>query len=324
MRRLEWFFLVLGLVLFVALLDRVGWREILAQLDTLGWGFLLILVVSGCRYLCRAAAWRRAFAGRRDTPSFREMFQMRMAGESITYLTVAGPLLGEPAKATLLRRRMPMLVGLGVTLIEAGLYGLTSTLLILVGLVLGLLRVTIDEDLQRAGWVVALLLAVFLLSIWWLLHRRVHFVSAALNRLSRGRLAHWLEPHRPRLSELEDHLLRFYEEDARDFRIIFALDCLAHVFAMLEIYIILAALGLWVTWADLLILEGMTKVFKTLFFFVPARMGTDEGGMAAVFEMIGFGFSQGVSLALVRRLRATLWSGVGLIFLSRYALTRET
>ena len=323
MRKLEWIFLVLGLVLFLVLLDRVGWEEILRRLRTLGWVFLLVLGVSGCRYLCRAAAWRCAFAGRQDTPSFRDMFQMRLAGEAIAYLTVAGPLLGEPAKATLLRRRMPMLVGLGVTLIEAGIYGLTSILVILVGLVLGLLRVTMDEKMQRAGWVGALLLALFLLAVAWLLRRRVRFLSAAVNWLARGRLGPWLAPHRPRLTELEDHLLRFYGEHARDFRTLFLWNCLAQAFAMLEIYIILGALGLRATWEDLLILEGTTKVFKTLFFFIPARVGTDEGAMAAVFQVIGLGFSQGISLALVRRLRALVWSAAGLVFLSRYALRRS-
>ncbi|NIP72847.1 MAG: hypothetical protein GWO16_07350, partial [Gammaproteobacteria bacterium] len=124
MRKIEWLFLALGLILFVVLLHRVGWGEIAEQLRAVGWAFLLVLAVSGCRYVCRAAAWRRAFAGQPNTPSFPDMFQMRLAGESITYLTVAGPVLGEPAKAALLRRRMPMLIGLGVTLVEAGIYGL--------------------------------------------------------------------------------------------------------------------------------------------------------------------------------------------------------
>lgn len=322
MRKVEWVLLSLGLALFVVLLDRVGWGRLLLQFRQLGWAFVLVLVVSACRYLARTAAWRRAFAARSDTPAFGQMFQVRLAGESLNYLTIAGPLLGEPTKAALLRERLPLVVGLGGTLIEAGIYGLTSGLITLVGLVLGLLRMTLDESMQRAGWVVVLLLAVALMTAWGMLRRRIHFLSAVLRLLSHRRLGRWLERYHPRLAEIEDQLLKFYALHARDFLVVFLWNSLAQLFAILEIYIILGALGLWLGWVDLLILEALSKVIKAMFFFVPGRVGTDEGGIAIVFQALGFGLARGVGLALVRRVRALVWAAAGLVFLSRYALRR--
>lgn len=322
MRKIEWVLLLLGLGLFVVLLDGVGWAEVYRQLRAIGWVFLLVLLVSTGRYLARTAAWRRAFAGRPDTPSLAHLFQVRLAGESLNYLTVAGPLLGEPTKATLLRERLPVAVGLGGTLIEAGIYGLSSGLVTLVGLVLGLLRVTLDEGMQRAGWLVVLLLAFTLLASWALLRRRIHFLSAGLRWLSHGPLGRWLGRHRSHLTQLEDQLFQFYAGHTRDFRAVFLWNCAAQAFAMLEIYVILAALGLRVSLTELLILEALTKAIKALFFFVPGRVGTDEGGIALVFQALGFGLARGVGLALVRRLRALVWAAAGLVFLSRYALRR--
>lgn len=322
MRKIEWILLLLGLALFVVLLDRVGWGEILRQFQQLSWVFLIVLLVSACRYLARTAAWHRAFAGRTDTPSYAQLFQVRLAGESLNYLTVAGPLLGEPTKATLLRERLPLAIGLGHTLIEAGIYGLTSALVIVTGLPLMLLQVTLDAHMQRAGWLVVGLMAGILLVSWLLLRRQVRFLSAALGWLNRGQMRRWLEPRRSYLAELEERLLRFYAEHAGDFRAAFLWDCGAQVFAMLETYVILVALGLRVGWVDLLILEALTKVIKAMFFFVPGRVGTDEGGIAVVFELLGFGLARGIGLALVRRLRALVWSAAGLVFLSRHALRR--
>src|SRR3989338_6564560 len=139
--------------------------------------------------LALSRAWQRAFAGRDDTTPFWQLFQVRLAGESLNYLTVAGPILGEPTKATLLRERLPVAVGLGGTLIEAGIYGLTSGLITLPGLVLFLVRVTLDPGMQRAGWLVALLLALLLLFSWMMLRRRLHVLSAP------GR---WGSPRPPR------------------------------------------------------------------------------------------------------------------------------
>jgi uncharacterized membrane protein YbhN (UPF0104 family) len=322
MRKIEWVLLALGLALFVVLIDRVGWSELSRQFRQIGWVFLLILGVSTGRYLARTRAWQRAFAGREDTPPFWQLFQVRLAGESLNYLTVAGPILGEPTKATLLRERLPVAVGLGGTLIEAGIYGLTSGLITLPGLILFLLRVTLDPGLQRAGWLVALLLAALLLFSWMMLRRRLHVLSAAVRWISRGPLGRRLERGRPHLEQLEDQLFLFYAGHTRAFRAVFLWDCLAQVFAVLEIYVILAALGVRVGLAELIIMEGMGKVIKAMFFFVPGRVGTDEAGMAFVFQALGYGWALGIGLGLVRRLRALVWTGAGLAFLSRHVLRR--
>lgn len=324
MRRIEWVFLLLGLSLFVLLLHRVGLSTVVQQIRQVGWFFLLVLLVSGGRYLSRTLAWRRAFPGRTDLPSFREMFQVRLAGDALNYLSFLGPLLGEPAKATLLRERLPLAVGLGGTLLEAGSFAVASGLVILVGLTLTLLGVALSEELTRAGWLVAALLGLTLFSIWGAIRRQVHLASFILRLLCRFPFTSWLERRRPRVQELEEKLLRFYRQHTVNFRLMFLWDCVAQVFAILEIYIILARLGLWVTVADLLILEALGKIISTLFFFVPARVGTDEGGMGAVFELMGYGLALGVGLALVQRLRALTWSAAGLIFLSRYATRRPS
>lgn len=322
MRKIEWIFLVVGLGLFLLLIDKVGWRAILRQLQQVGWYFLLVLAVSGCRYLARTAAWCRAFPEKHDLPSFSRMFQVRLAGDSLTYLTVAGPLVGEPTKATLLRQRLPLAVGLGGTLIEAGIYWITSGLVILLGLVVGLLQVTLEAEVRWAGWVAVGLLVASLTSVAWLLRRRVHVFTAALRWVDRGPVRRLTAQRRERLARVEEHLLDFYALHAADFRAMFLWSSLAQVFAMLEIYVILGALGVWVGWADLLMFEALAKIIKTLFFFVPARVGTDEGGYAIVFQALGLGLALGVGLALVRRLRSLVWATAGLVILARHAVRR--
>lgn len=320
MKRIEWLFLILGVALFVALLDRVGWTTLGDQLLQIGWYFPLVLLVSSGRYLCRTVAWRYAFAPDRALPPFIEMFQVRMAGDTLNYLTFLGPLVGEPAKAALLRREVPLAVGLGSTVLEAGAFALTGAFVILAGLIPAVARVALEEDLQRVGWVVAALFAVLWLGGRSLLRRRVRFISAGLNLVGRGPLRGWAERQRPRVEKAEDQLLDFYAQHTRRFRLMFLWDFAAQIFALLEIYVILGAMGLWVGWVDVLIVEALSKLISTTFFFVPGRVGTDEGGQALVFELLGFGMARGVGLALVQRLRALTWSVAGLYFLARYAV----
>ena len=43
--------------------------------------------------------------------SFMQAFAARLGGEAMSFLTFAGPLLGEPTKIALLRRRVPLVHG---------------------------------------------------------------------------------------------------------------------------------------------------------------------------------------------------------------------
>src|SRR3990172_7356526 len=99
MRKIEWVLLALGLALFVVLIDRVGWGEIFRQFRQIGWVVLLVLGVFTGRDLAPRRARQGGLPGRDDTPPFWQLFRVRLAGESLNYLTVAGPILGEPTKA---------------------------------------------------------------------------------------------------------------------------------------------------------------------------------------------------------------------------------
>ncbi|MGH9863692.1 MAG: lysylphosphatidylglycerol synthase domain-containing protein [Candidatus Acidiferrales bacterium] len=324
MRRIEWLFLALGVVLFVALLDRVGWGTLLAEFRRMGWFFLLVLLVSAGRYVSRTLAWRYAFAPERELPSFLEMFQVRMAGDTLNYLSFFGPLIGEPAKAALMRREVPLAVGLAGAVLEAGAYALTSGFVMVAGLIPALIRVTLNEKTEQVGWLVASLLVLSWLGGRWLLRRRVRFLRRLLDLFSRTPLRAWVARRRQRLEKAEESFLDFYAQHTTRFRLIFLWDLAAQAFAMLEIFVILGGMGLWLGWVDVLILEALGKLISLMFFFVPARLGTDEGGQAVVFKLLEFGVARGVGLALVQRLRALVWSLGGLLFLARYAIRHSS
>jgi len=323
MRKLELIALIVGVVFFVALLTHIGWGVIFAQLLGVGWTFLLVLLVSTARYAARTLAWRYAFAARHELPSFSEMFQARLAAQAIGYLTFAGPLLSEPAKAGLLREQMPMRIGLGGALLEAGAYTITSSFVLVAGLALGLVRLETEAQRQVAAWVVIILFMAIWLGGRWILKRRVRALSQSLGLLARAGLRGWVERRRERLENAEQQLLDFYAQNTKRFRLMFLWELVAQIFAVLEIFVILAAMGLWISWVDVVIIEAFSKGLTTIFFFVPGRVGTDEGGLVALFKLMRLGIEHGASLALVQRLRGIFWAAVGLALLGRYAVRRS-
>lgn len=323
MRKLELIALIVGVVFFVALLTHIGWGVIFQQLLDVGWTFLLVLLVSTARYAARTLAWRYAFAAHHELPSYGEMFQARLAAQAIGYLTFAGPLLSEPAKAGLLREHMPMRIGLGGALLEAGAYTITSSFVLMAGLALGLVRLESAAQRQVAAWVLIGLFFVVWLSGRWILKRRVRVLSHSLGVLARAGLRGWVDRRRERLENAEEQLLDFYARNTRRFRLMFFWETVSQGFALLEIFVILAAMGLWISWVDVVIIEAFSKGLTTIFFFVPGRVGTDEGGLVALFKLMRLGVAHGASLALVQRLRGIFWAAVGLALLGRYAVRRS-
>lgn len=323
MRKLELISLLVGVVFFVVLLNGIGWSLILHQLVDVGWTFLLVLLVSTGRYLARTQAWRYAFAGHHELPSFGEMFRARLAGQTLGYLTFAGPLLSEPVKAGLLRSQVPFRVGLGGAVLETGAYTITSSFVLIAGLALAVVRLEPAAQNRLAAVVVIVLFLVMWLGGRWILQRRVRVLAGSLNLLAHAGWRGWVERRREKLENSEQQLLNFYAENTRRFRLMFLWELVSQLFALLEIYIILVAMGVPVGWMEVVIIEAFSKGLTTAFFFVPGRVGTDEGGLAALFKLMKLGVEHGASLALVQRLRGIFWAALGLALLGRYAVRRR-
>jgi hypothetical protein len=104
-----------------------------------------------------------------------------------------------------------------------------------------------------------------------------------------------------------------------------ALLCVAqHGLLVGEAYLMLGAFDASTTIQTAFVFEAVTKMVNTAGMVVPARLGVSEGGSALLADALGFSASHGLSLALMRRVRALVWAGVGLVLLPYHeARTRE-
>ena len=117
MKKIQAISLALGFILLAYLIYSLGPAEILYSIRLIGVNFTILLLVSGIRQLLRTAAWRECF-DTGQSPSLPELFNVRLAGEAIRYLSFTGPFLGEPAKAALIRKNLPLSKGLSSVIVE--------------------------------------------------------------------------------------------------------------------------------------------------------------------------------------------------------------
>src|SRR5215216_1443220 len=142
---------LLGLLLFGYFVSRAGVGEIFSRIQRLGAGFLLILAISGVRYIVRALAWMRCIERPHKLP-FRDAFAARIMGDAlgniIPFVSVA---VSEPSKAVFVKDRVPLMVGLSALAIENIFYALTVALFIFTGTATLLLTFSLPKPLRYAS-----------------------------------------------------------------------------------------------------------------------------------------------------------------------------
>lgn len=304
-----------GLALFVYLIRQTGLAELTRYLQMLGWGAIFILALSGVRNLLRAAAWHYSIEPEHRAVGFVSLTNIMLAGEAIKYLSATGPFLGEPAKAAMVRTRVPLLEGFSSVVVENLIYNLSVSLFTLAGLPAMGLIVDLPAPLVVAGYTAAAVMILMIAITWAAIRNRWYVIARFIDWLARRPVLlkrAGFSKVKTRVEALETNIYTFYEKRRGAFFLIFFLDMISHLINVVEVYVILALMNLPATlWAGFVI-EAVTKIINLAFFFVPTRAGVYESGNAMVVGALGMAASAGVALAIIRKLRAFVWVAYGL------------
>src|SRR4030088_991704 len=124
---------VLGAALLVFVIRKVGVQPIFSALSRVGFGFFFVVAINGLRHVLRTIAMSVSVPPEHRRFTFLQAFAARLGGESMSFLTFAGPLLGEATKVALLRKRVPLVHGVPALVVDNLLYNLSVVLLIFGG-----------------------------------------------------------------------------------------------------------------------------------------------------------------------------------------------
>ena len=102
---------MLGALLLWYVVRRVGVQPIFTALSRVGFGFFIVVALNGFRHVLRTISMRISVPAEHRRFTFMQAFAARLGGEAMSFLTFAGPLLGEPTKIALLRKRVPLVHG---------------------------------------------------------------------------------------------------------------------------------------------------------------------------------------------------------------------
>ena len=309
-------FAVLGLALFAYFVRKAGVSKIIDDIRELGAAFIIILVLSGLRFLVRSTAWTLCF----EAPyrlRLRDALRAYLIGDAAGNIVPLGIVVSEPAKAAMVRDRVPFVAGLSAIAIENIFYSLSVALFIFCGATALLASFQLSSALRWASIGILFGVLVIISVAFAGVRGQWKFLSGALERLyQRGIGRRWLETRRARAASLEERVYGFYERNRARFLPILLLEGSFHLLGVAEVYITLLFISdVPPTLLTAFVLESVNRVINVAFKFVPMRVGVDEAGTGMLTEVLRLGTSVGVSLAIVRKARMLFWTGVGVALL---------
>jgi hypothetical protein len=318
-------FALLGLLLFAYFVRKAGVSQIMAGIQRLGFGFLLIIAISALRQVARSLAWTRCF----ESPHklrFRDAFAARIMGDALgNIIPLASVAVSEPSKAAFVTHRVPLMASLAALALENIFYSLSVVLLIFSGTAALLLSFSLPKPLRYAsigalaGTLVIAPLGYFVIRSRW------KVLSGAMSFLGRRGIARaWMiEKGTPRAQTLEDRIYGFYDRHSNRLISIFLLEVCFHLAGIAEIYVTLSFISDLVapTLLTAFILESVNRIINVAFKFMPFRLGVDEAGTGMLAHALGFSQAIGATLAIVRKARDLFWTAVGVVLIVRRGLS---
>lgn len=308
-----------GVSLLVILVRAVGLGPIYQALGQIHTGFFVLLGLAGARHAARTLSMRTAVAREHRRFTFWQAFTTRLAGETISFFTFTGPVLGEATKAALLRKRVPTKAAVQALAVDNLLYNLSVALFISSGALVMLATYDLPVGARLPLYGIAAGMAAVIVLVGAAVVSDVMPVTAAVDFfIRRGVKARWFESKRGHFHEVESNVYDFYHQRPRSFFVMFGCDLLAHATTVTEVAAVLWMLGFGPAFGVSYIIDSLTKVINLVFSFVPATIGVYEGGTGFILHTLGYAVATGLTIGIVRKASMLVWALVGLLMLVRH------
>jgi uncharacterized protein (TIRG00374 family) len=307
--------LTIGVALFAITIVRTGLDETIESVGRLGFAFPALLLPSATWHLLRTWGWSVAFPDD-ARPAFTKLFRVRLAADAISFFTIRG-VTGEPLKVMLLYDRVPPPIVAAAITLERLAFAIMS--LVLAGIIS---YVAVRRLAMPVAWdaVFTLLSMATVIALAILAeiarHRQGDYLGRLVTRLGRL-LGRPLETSRSVrfVLDVEDVLLDLLRGDRRRLIILTVLPVVCYLLTAFEVWLVLWTVGEPIGVTAALAIDTFARLGSVASAAIPAGIGALEASNAAPVAMLGLG--GGGALALLRRVRALLWAGLGLAFYPR-------
>jgi hypothetical protein len=315
---------IVGIALLVFTVQRVGgWGSVVDGVTTIGWWFIVVVLLGAVRMACRARAWMACAnlspvaSAKGDDPQlrFRDAFGAWIVADAMGNLTPLGLLASEPTKILMVRSKISTVTSIASVTIENAFYTVSVCVVLLAGTWIFLQRANVPPGLEQVSELIIAGVAIAAIVVIWAARAR----PAVLSRLAPfvTKIAGKSDAPAEAIRDVEAQIYAVPQWPIGRLARVGGWEVAFHVAAVAEVWLVLRLLVPDITIAEAFLLESAGRFVTVAFKFVPYRLGIDEVGSGAVATVLGLPPATGVTLALIRRLRIIVLNAIALVRLIR-------
>ncbi|MFT4760637.1 MAG: hypothetical protein ACI9XO_004164 [Paraglaciecola sp.] len=315
-------FLLVGIAVLIYFIQKLGWEELLANLQKVGWWSIPILLLAVVWNICHTLAWHQIlkFMGHR-IPIF-QLFRLKLIAEAVNMTAPSANLGGETARAYLIKSDVPLSDGLPSVIIDKTIDYIVKMLFNIIGLGVSLLVIPIHKGLLIActGYLFILLI---LNGLW--VNFQIKGLSGTAMKLANKipPLRKFLESKKSQMSTLDDNLNKSYTTGVRSLVIAGFWHTCGRMLGVLEVMLLMNLLGAEMTFIEAIFFSTIVNVINGIFFLIPGQLGVSEAAQAEIAKTLGYTEDIGFGVGIVRRIRKLILMALGLFFLATYDKKEE-
>jgi uncharacterized membrane protein YbhN (UPF0104 family) len=313
-KRLGHILTVVGVLLLVYLVDRIGLRTLGTTIVQFGPWYLLTCFIGGSGLLCQASAWWLIMSTFFQRVALLELFRVKIISDGFNLILPSASLGGDAMRAFLIKERVPLSVGVPGVLFDKTIEFIASIVFLGSGLLLGLLSLRLPVALVVPAVVS---LAITTLGIALLVVVQKRGLTRSLLRLSAPLPAarRWVRNRESKFLAMDESLGFLYTRTNYRALLPVAVHVLARCVGVLEIMVVLAVLNAPVSYIQALFIATIVTSANTAFFLFPGQWGVTESVHVLVLQSMGYPAAIGLSLGLIRRIRKLMFVGLALVLL---------
>jgi len=311
-------FLGIGLAVLLSVVKKIGFESIKNHVTEFGWELLPILSVGLIWYVCYTLAWRQILKQQGNTIPFWTLFQSKIVGETVNVMTPANFVGGDSMRIYLLHKMANATSIAASVVVDRTVNSIAIVSVIFVGAAFAFFTLPGLPPQIAIGAPVFLVFSTSLI-FFFLLRQRKGLFSSILRLALKFHIAtKAATKHMDKAIELDEKVLQLYQKSHFAFWSALTLHIAGRFLGVFEVYLIGKTITPEFTLVIALLLATLAPIINTAFTFIPGALGVMEGAYSAALYLLGLNPAIGLTIQIVKRIRATLWIGLGLIFINLF------
>lgn len=298
------------------------------------WGLCLCLLTWAVVYILNALSWASVISTFRPCPerecsgrlSAMKVLQLTITGYSLNYITPFGLLGGEPYRVFELKKYLGVEAATSSVTLYAMMHVCSHFLLWIIGSVVAAFAITDISYGLMALLIAVAIICVAVILLFFMVYRR-GLIVRVLQVLSKAPIMghyirKWNSKHTERLQTIDNGISALLLEHPREFYFSLGMELIARMVNAVEIVFLLGLLGYGYSYTDGLLILAFSSLFANLLFFSPLQMGTREGGILMVLQLLHPELALSallplsISISFATRIREFFWIAVGILLMS--------